>query len=317
MKKISCSLLVLALVSLAAAEGTRQWKETGYEDFERGTARGVAIRSTGQLELAPAFKSIYTSPSTFIWGLVADKDGVVYAATGAPARVYRITPDGKSAIIFEPKELQVQAIALGGDGAIYAATSPDGKVYKLTRAAAKSGNATPEFTAQPFFDPKTKYIWNLALDNDGRLYIATGDNGEIYRVDKNGQGSLFFKSDEAHIRALGFDPKGNLIAGSDGSGLVYRISPAGEGFVLYSAQRKEITALAVDAAGNIYAAGTGEKRAIPPASPTPPAPAAGTPQPAPPAGVPLAGTVNLAGSDVYMIAPDGSPRKIWSSREDI
>jgi hypothetical protein len=27
--------------------------------------------------------------------------------------------------------------------------------------------------------------------------------------------------------------------------------------------------------------------------------------------------VNLAGSDVYSIAPDGSPKKIWSSREDI
>src|SRR5258708_17316157 len=51
--------LVLAFVSTAAAEGTRQWKETGYEDFERGTAHGVAIRSTGQLELAPAFKSVY------------------------------------------------------------------------------------------------------------------------------------------------------------------------------------------------------------------------------------------------------------------
>src|SRR5262252_600471 len=94
---------------------------------------GVAIRSTGQLELAPAFKTVYTSPSTFIWSIAADKDGVVYAATGAPARVYRVTPDGKSTVIFEPKELQVQAIALGGDGAIYAATSPDGKVYRIAR----------------------------------------------------------------------------------------------------------------------------------------------------------------------------------------
>src|SRR5205823_2975385 len=32
---------------------------------------------------------------------------------------------------------------------------------------------------------------------------------------------------------------------------------------------------------------------------------------------PLAANVNLVGSDVYLIAPDGSPRKLWSSREDI
>jgi hypothetical protein len=315
MKKPLFAIFIFAFACLAFAEGTRQWKETGYDDFERGTARGVAIRSTGQIELAPAFKSIYTSPSTFIWGIAADKDGVVYAATGAPARVYRVTPDGKSSAIFEPKELQVQSIALGQDGAVYAATSPDGKVYRITRKAGGSA-ATPEFTAEPFFDPKTKYIWDMVFDAQGRLYIATGDNGEIYRVEKNGQGAVFFKSDEAHIRALAFDPRGNLIAGSDGSGLVYRISPAGEGFVLYSAAKKEITALAVDAAGNIYAAGTGEKHAASSGgtAPTPPAP---TTQPAPAAGAPFAGSVNLAGSDVYVIAPDGAPRKIWSSREDI
>jgi WD40 repeat protein len=313
MKKLLFIFSVLIFLNLAFAEGTRQWKETGYDDFERGTARGVAIRSTGQIELAPAFKAIYTSPSTFIWGIAADKDGVVYAATGAPARVYRVTPDGKSAVIFEPKELQVQAIALGPDGAIYAATSPDGKVYRITRKAGGTAVA-PEFASEVFFDPKTKYIWDMAFDAQGRLYLATGDNGEIFRVEKNGQGAVFFKSDEAHIRVLTFDSRGNLIAGSDGSGLVYRISPAGDGFVLYSAPRKEITALAVDAAGNIYAAGTGEKRAFQPS--TPPA-GPGAPQGAPPASAPLAGNVNLAGSDVYMIAPDGSPKKIWTSREDI
>ena len=162
-KNVLSVFIVIALASLAFAEGTRQWKETGYEEFERGTTRGVAIRSTGQLELAPAFKSIYTSPSTFIWSIAADKDGVVYAATGAPARVYRITPDGKSTIIFEPKELQVQSISLGQDGAIYAATSPDGKVYRITRKPGGSATA-PEFAADTFFDPKTKYIWDMAFD---------------------------------------------------------------------------------------------------------------------------------------------------------
>ena len=105
------------------------------------------------------------------------------------------------------------------------------------------------YSASVFFDPKTKYIWALALDRQGQLYIGTGDRGEIFRVDRSGNGALFFKSDEAQIRALDFDNSGNLIAGTDGSGLIYRISPQGEGFVLYSAPKKEITALAVDAQG--------------------------------------------------------------------
>src|SRR5437764_1721213 len=114
------------------------------------------------------------------------------------------------------------------------------------------------------------------------MYVATGDNGQIFKVDKSGEGSVFFKSDEAHIRSLTLVKPGpeaedgkrkkasvtpglsTVIAGSDGSGLVYRISPAGEAFVLYSAPKKEITALASDAAVNIFAAGIGEKRGATP-----------------------------------------------------
>ncbi len=318
MKKILAAIFVLGFAGLALAEGTRLWKETGYDEFERGATRGVAIRSTGQLELAPAFKVLYTSPSTFIWHITADRDGTLYAATGAPARVYRITPDGKSSVIFEPKELQVQSVVLGPDGAIYAATSPDGKVYRLTRPVTKAGQPpAAEFNSSVFFDPQTKYIWDLAFDPQGRLYVATGDNGEIFRVEKNGQGSTFFKSDEAHIRVLAFDPKGNLIAGSDGGALLYRISPAGQGFVLYSAPRKEITALAIDQAGNIYAAATGEKRSGQTTSaPLVVAPLVGQAAPQP-GGAPLIGNVNLGGSDIYLISPDDSPRKLWSSHEDI
>src|SRR5689334_7898225 len=317
MKRILAVIFVLTFAGLAFAEGTRLWKETGYDEFERGTVRGVAIRSTGQLELAPAFKVLYTSPSTFIWRIAADRDGTVYAATGAPARLYRITPDGKSAVIFEPKELQVQSVVIGTDGAIYAATSPDGKVYRLTRTAAKSGQPNAiEYTSSVFFDTHTKYIWDMAFDPQGRLYVASGDNGEIFRVEKNGQGAVFFKADEAHIRVLAMDAKGNLIAGSDGSALIYSISPAGQGFVLYSAPRKEVTALAIDQSGNIYAAATGEKRSGPSVAPIPIAPLVGQAAPTP-GGAPLVGNVNLGGSDIYLIASDDAPRKIWSSQTDI
>ncbi len=118
------------LVSTAFAEGTRTWEQSKFAELAKGTATGVAIRSAGGLELAPTFKSLYATPSTYIWAIAADDAGV-YVAAGAPARVYRLTPDGKATIIFEPKELQVQALRTGRGGTIYAATAPDGKVYKL------------------------------------------------------------------------------------------------------------------------------------------------------------------------------------------
>jgi sugar lactone lactonase YvrE len=342
------------LVATAFAEGTRTWEQSKFEELTKGTATGVAIRSSGGLELAPAFKTLYATPSTYIWAIASDDAGNVYAATGAPARVYRITPGGQATIIFEPQELQVQALRVGPSGVIYAATAPDGKVYKIehkTKTEASKAEAVkngdkdsakpsvdPSWSSTEYFAPGTKYIWDLALDKTGNLYVATGDHGEIYRVRPNGEHSLFFKSDETHIRVLALDAQGNVIAGSDGSGLVYRISPAGEGFVLYSAPKKEITALALDRGGNIYAAGVGEKHAgsasssgggtagmlaITPGAPTPAGPQAPglTITPAP-SGVttgpfPFSGGGVSGGSDVYRIAPDGSPVRIWTSHDDI
>src|SRR5581483_1167788 len=131
MRKWFALSFFLLLSTLLLAEGTRTWEQSRFDDFEKGTAKGVAIRSDGTLELAPSFKAIYTTPSTYIWSIVTDNAGNVYAATGAPARVYRLTPDGQASIIFAPQELQVQALAIDKNGVVYAATSPDGKVYKL------------------------------------------------------------------------------------------------------------------------------------------------------------------------------------------
>ena len=347
----------------AFAEGTRSWEQSKFDELTKGTATGVAIRSTGGLELAPTFRSLYATPSTYIWAIAADDAGNVYVAAGAPARVYRITSEGKATIIFEPKELQVQALQIGAGGVIYAATAPDGKVYKIehkpgNKASAKADpvqgtpdekdkekdgvkpTADPSWSSSVYFEPGTKYIWDLALDKGGNLYVATGDHGEIFRVTPKGEHSVFFKSDETHIRVLAFDAQENLIAGSDGSGLIYRISPAGEGFVLYSAPKKEITALALDRAGNIYAAAVGEKKGGSGASSSglttalfsmgssTPA-GGGSPQvpgltvttapsaPAVTGPFPFPGGGASSGSDVYRIAPDGSPTRLWTSHEDI
>ncbi|HZQ90493.1 MAG TPA: hypothetical protein VFA60_01730 [Terriglobales bacterium] len=347
MRKTALVLVAVALLAAFGwAEGTQTWTQTRFEEFVKGTAKGVAIRSDGTLELAPSFKNVATTPSTYIWAIASDAEGNAYVAAGSPARVYRITPTGQSTVVFQPQELQVQALVADKNGSLYAATSPDGKVYKIERKKVEKGQSAPPpaadtkaaaadsgFMSSVYFDPKTKYIWDMALDGKGQLYLATGDRGEIFRVVAANEGSVFFKSDEAHIRVLAFDRSGNLIAGSDGSGLVYRISPAGEAFVLYSAPRKEITALAVDAQGNIFAAGVGEKRSTPASTSAPSIPlqppqsissigGSGaivvTATPTPPVNFGTGpSTTAPGGSEVYMIAPDGSPRRIWSGREDI
>ncbi|HLX73101.1 MAG TPA: hypothetical protein VKR26_00130 [Terriglobales bacterium] len=344
MPKFFALAVILLSATLALAEGTRTWQQSSFDDFEKGTANGVAITSDGSLELAPSFRNLYLTPSTYTWAMDTDSEGNVYVAAGSPARVYRITPQGHAGVIFAPQELQVQALVVGPHDTVYVGTSPDGKVYKIERkkagsSAAQESSAAPQsktavsvdpnYSSSVLFNPSTKYIWALALDKEGDLYVATGDHGEIFKVTPNGEHSLFFKSDDAHIRVLALDLKGNLIAGSDGSGLVYRISPEGQAFVLYSAPKKEITALAIDGKGNIYAAAVGEKHtpaagAVPiqlPAAPISVGPQMGltisavSSAPTPVLSIPS--FASAGGSEIYRIAPDGSPLTLWSSRDDL
>lgn len=321
------ALAFTPIASICRAQGTHLWTQSKLEDFEKGTTQGVSIQSDGHLRQGPGLRDILTSPSTFVWSVAVDKSGTPFVATGSPASILRVGTDGKAFTLFETKDLSVQALRLGRDGNLYAATLPSGKVYKLKPdAAVKQNDASAavvfDFSKLAGSDSKPHYIWDLTFDAAGRLYIATGDPGAVYRVDltqPDAKPELFFKSDEAHIRTLAWDAKGNLIAGTDGSGLVYRISPEGKGYVLFQAPRREVTAVALGADGAIYAANVGDKTH----NPLPPLPVQGIGsvtvtivQPESLQAV-NASTSLPDGTEIYALKEGEAPRKLWASKDDI
>ncbi len=316
---------MLAVAAPVLAEHTRWWRQSTFEDFDKGTAKGVALRSDGKMFLAPRFAEFADASLAFLLQIRADGKGNLYAAGGSNAEVLRVDANGKSTKVFESSELAAQAIALDAAGNLFVGTSPDGKVYKVTPAGKSS----------VFFDPKTKYIWDLAVDKDGTLYVATGDTGKIFSVAPDGKGQEFYSSDETHIRSLALDAAGNLLAGTEPSGRVLRIPKAANNrraFVLYETSRKEITSLLQTASGELYVAAVGEKTAQAPGQTRPittdttttsnfvitigpGANGAGAPQQAQPNPFTPFPTVNS--SSVYRIAPDGSPEELWSSRDEV
>jgi sugar lactone lactonase YvrE len=332
---VTASLLALILYpNVLPAQGTRLWVQSRYEEFEKGQPQSTAISSRGYLESGPALPSVLLTPSTYIWSVASDRQGNAYLATGSPATVLKVTPAGDSTKLFTTKELTVQAVALGPDGSIYAATVPGGKVYRI-----KPGQSgLDETTATVIFDAATAgsnrdapkagdpahYIWDLAFDPQGVLYIATGGPAAVYRVDPSKatpNAELFFKSDEQHIRCLLFEPSGDLIAGSDGGGLVYRIGKDGKGLVIYDAPKREVTALARSADGHLYVAAVGEKTK----TPLPPLPVQGvavataTITIVTPGSVQASSTNGLIpdGSEVDELTPQGVPHKLWATRDDV
>jgi WD40 repeat protein len=319
MYRIALVAAVAGLIAIAAfADHTRRWRQSTYEEFLKGTAKGVAVRSDGHLELAPKFSLISDADASYLWSLKTDPSGVLYAGGGSPAKVFRFEGTGKPKLVFESTDLLVQAIAFDPKGMLYVATSPDGKVYKVSASGEKS----------LFFDPKTKYIWDLAFGSDGALYVATGDKGQIFRVAPDGKGDVFYTSDEAHIKVLAFDSKGNLLAGTEPNGRVLRVTSGAEknaqGFVLYETSKREITSLVIAPDGAIYVGAIGDKNR---GMTTPSAvitnlqgggviasisAAQGNPSAAPFVAFPTA-----ISSSIYRIATDGAPEEIWTSREDV
>lgn len=315
-----CAAATFFLATLFAhAQGTRQWTTSRYEEFERGTPTNVAVRNDGQLEPAPALRAIASTQATFLWSLAAS-GADLYAGTGAASggsQLLRIDGKGTVTTAAQFKELNVQALLPLPGGGVLAATSPDGKVYRY------SGSGAPQivFDASATSE-KPKYLWSMALAGNGDLLVAGGAPATIYRVslkDAAKKPEVLFRSGDQHIRSLLVAKDGTVYAGSDGAGIIYRIAPDGKAFALYAAPRHEITAMALDAAGNLYAAGVGDRR--PPS--LPPLPASGQTavsitnlQP----GSAVSATNNTIvpeGSDLYRIAPDGTPQRLLQLRDDV
>ena len=125
-------LLVCVVAGSAVADHTRRWRQSTYEEFQKGTAKGVAVRSDGHLELAPKFTLISDADASYLWSLRTDAAGVLYAGGGSPAKVFRFEGSGKPKTVFESTDLLVQAITFDAKGNLYVGTSPDGKVYRVT-----------------------------------------------------------------------------------------------------------------------------------------------------------------------------------------
>ncbi|MDQ6758635.1 MAG: hypothetical protein M3Z32_02070 [Acidobacteriota bacterium] len=329
MKKYCALVLAFsALAGTSLAVETKFWQQTDQSDFEKGSLTGLSLRSDGRLYLAPALREVFDSSTPYLWAVAVDGKGNIYSAGGGAgnggAKIFVTGADSKTRTLAELEGLEIHSLAIDRAGQLYAATDPDGKVYKISQ----------DGKSQLFYDPHAKYIWALATDSKRNLFVATGAKGEIHRVTPSGQGSVFFKTEETHARSMVIDRNDNLIAGTEPGGVVIRISPSGTGFVLYQTPKSEITAVAVAPDGDIYVAGVGIRSATAPAlsqASPPPSPVTvqsppgnapgpgGNPgrQPTSPPSFAPGPQAIPGGSEVYRIHPDGSPRKVWSSAQDL
>ncbi len=100
------------------------------------------------------------------------------------------------------------------------------------------------------------YVWSSATDAAGNVYLGTGGDGKIFRVDASGKGTLFTDLTEMNVSALALGRSGEIYAATSPDGKVYKIDAAGKADVYFEPKEKYIWSLAVLSDGSL-AVGTG------------------------------------------------------------
>ena len=224
--------------------------------LHKGKTTNMIIGSRGTLKLgraaqvlADAFNdvwsvnSIHVSGGTVYFG-TSPNGGVfrynlgeltklypVDASTDIPAPVYR-DPNDLDAITNE------HVFALGMDMTGRLLVGFSGLSCRLCRFSS-SGMET-------LFRPKeATYLFDIATDDAGNIYLATGPTGKVFRLDPLGKSAqLVYDSRDKNMLSLVLGRDGFLYAGSDDRGLVYKLNPDDQtATVLYDSVKPEITAL--------------------------------------------------------------------------
>ena len=105
------------------------------------------------------------------------------------------------------------------------------------------------------------YVWDIASDAKGNLYVGTGDKGVVFKVTPAGETSQFYRSPELHVLSLAVDAGNNVYVGTSPRGIIFRVTPEGKATIFYNAEQAYIWAMAFDAKGGLIVA-TGKRGSI-------------------------------------------------------
>ena len=111
-------------------------------------------------------------------------------------------------------------------------------------------------------DPNLEYVWAVAEDPQGNLYVGGGSPAKVVRVAPNGEMKVVFEAKDLEVHALAIDPKtGTLYIATSPDGSLYALPAGGEAKLLFEPKTKYLWDLVRAADGTLYLA-TGDKGEI-------------------------------------------------------
>src|SRR5689334_1305382 len=92
----------------------------------------------------------------------------------------------------------------------------------------QNGTITMAPKLTELFKTEQPYIWSSVADAAGNIYLGTGGDGKIFRVDSAGKGALLTDLSELNVSALAIGRSGELFAATSPDGKVYKIDASGK-----------------------------------------------------------------------------------------
>ena len=97
------------------------------------------------------------------------------------------------------------------------------------------------------YETTAPFLWSV-VEDDGALWVGSGNDGKVFLVPSDGTGREVFDADELNVHALTPDGDGGVYAGTSPDGAVYRVTRAGTAEVVFDPEEPYIWAVARRAA---------------------------------------------------------------------
>lgn len=115
---------------------------------------------------------------------------------------------------------------------------------------------------KPLAALEAMHVWDVVEDRAGNLFVATGDEGKIYKVTPEGKVSVAWAGADPQILCLALAPDGSVYAGTGPGGRVVCVPPSGKPRVVAEGLDSYVWCLSFDEETKTLFAGTGPKGRI-------------------------------------------------------
>lgn len=110
------------------------------------------------------------------------------------------------------------------------------------------------------FRTEESYIWSSAVDAAGNIYLGSGGDGKVFKIDRTGKGVLIADLAELNVTSIVTAASGEIFAATAPDGKVYRIGSTGKAEVYFDPKEKYIWAMVALSDGSLaIATGDGGK----------------------------------------------------------